>query len=477
MLNKDQTTRTIKAIQQVVEQRLGIDAEIGRVIRVDSILKHLAANKAERYLEQLQSSPESASIWQHLIYELTIGETYFFRDRAQFQLLREYVIPSLVKQMHKTRHIYVWCAGCATGEEAYSLAILLKETIPLDQGWQITLTATDINTQAITAAQKGVYRQWSFRHNTPHILAQYFTPTQNGYVINNDIKQMVRFRQANLISMTPHAWSHIILCRNVMLYFKDEAKRQAEHVLVNSLHGGGWLLLGHAEALHDELNDMKTRVFAGAIAYQKKQVYNTDMPTMTQSMPTYQVPSSDQALTLTGTFPQVNLNDQSKATGYEKAVEAYQDEQHEKAENLLADILTYKPENIHARVMLAAVFANRGANTEAHAHLNTALRKDPLCADAHYLRAMLYLDVAENEKAEQSLKAALYSQQGHPLAAFMLGTLCIQRGDTKRARNLWQQALSETRKLPSGQPISDFNPRTATDFATLIEGQLATNPQ
>ncbi|MEM6528931.1 MAG: CheR family methyltransferase, partial [Chloroflexota bacterium] len=376
-------------------------------------------------------------------------------------------------RLANTRHLYVWCAGCATGEEAYSLAILLRETLPDARNWQLTIVATDINVRAIEAAQRGVYRQWSFRHEGSDITDRYFRQTENGYVIHDDIRQMVRFRQANLIRMSERQWAHLIMCRNVMLYFRESAKRMAEKTLLGSLHDGGWLLLGHAEALLDEQKLMETRIYAGAISYQKPLPMAEDKP---DPAPRPTPPTG--GLRVTGTFAAVRLDDELDASAetYRSAVKAYQNEQHDRAERLLADLLIYRPDDNEARVMLAAVFANRGASTEAHAHLNTALRKDPLNANAHYLRAMLYMDVEENKQAEQALRAALYSQPGHPLAAFTLGNLLVKTGDVRRARSLWQQALSTALKLSPNTAISDFNPRTAASFALLVEGQLATNP-
>ncbi|MEL6272360.1 MAG: CheR family methyltransferase [Chloroflexota bacterium] len=417
---------TTRQIQQLVAERLGLDIEMGRAIRLETILEKLTTDRVA-ILSQLQSEPETGDTWQQLIFELTIGETYFFRNRSQFKLLREHVLPELLDRLQSTQHLYVWCAGCATGEEAYSLAILLREAIPDFHNWQLTIIGTDINARAIDAAERGLYRQWSFRHRDTDIQKRYFRPAEGNYHIHDDIRNMVQFRQANLIRMQARPWAHIIMCRNVMLYFREQAKKQTEKTLLGSLHEGGWLLLGHAEALLDEEQQMQTHIFSGAIAYQKRPVIQPEpvaVPAVSSRAPT------TGALRVTGTFAAAQLDDNDKPTTdhsiYHDAVQAYQDEAHDRAERMLADLLIYQPDNINARVMLAAVFANRGANTEAHAHLNTALRKDPLNANAQYLRAMLYLDVEQTEQAEQALRAALYSQPGHPLAAFSLGNLLIK---------------------------------------------------
>jgi chemotaxis protein methyltransferase CheR len=252
------------------------------------------------------------------------------------------------------------------------------------------------------------------------------------------------------------------LCRNVLLYFGEGAKKRAENLLKDALHPNGWLLLGHAEAIHQQ--QLQTHMLAGALAYHKPPISGSNPPVHSHANNI----QADEPLKVTGTLTPAPAPDGH----YARAVEAFQAGHYDAAESLLADLLLSSPGDDRARIMLAAIFANRGAITEAHAHLNTALQSAPLNPDAHYLRAMLYLEAGEADKAMVSLRAALYSQTGHPLAAFMLGNLRAQAGDSQRARSLWQQALDGAQQRPPDQPISDFNLRTAADFAALVQSQL-----
>lgn len=452
-------SRWIQQACDLIGERLGLDIARRTTITPGEILRRIAGERVRAYLNKLQMEPVTSAAWQRLIAELTLGETYFFRDQAQFRLLRTQLLPHFIQHNRSTRQLNIWCAGCATGEEAYSVAITLYETLPDFADWRVTVLGTDINGQALEIARQGFYRRWSFRHDDQRLLKIYFTPVDGGYQLNDTVRRMVTFRQRNLLDMPDQSWAHIILCRNVLLYFTEEARTRAEHILTNSLQSNGWLLLGHAEAIHDQ--PLQTHMSAGVLAYRKAQGARRIL--------------TDQPLALTGTLTrkrQPNTDTTPATAPYPRAVQAFQDERYDAAEGILAELLSRVPGDEKARILLAAIFANRGAVMEAHAHLNTALQDAPLNADAHYLRAMLYLEEGKESAAESALRAALYSQTGHPLAAFTLGNLHAKQDDPQRARNLWQQALDAARELPPDQPISDFNLRTAADFAALVQSQL-----
>lgn len=460
---------TLPDIYELVQARLGVDVKMRTAIELDDALRQIAGKNPQSLLQALVQQPITSHAWQSVIDALTIGETYFFRDLNQFNVIRQDILPRLIQQNQQTQHLVVWCAGCATGEEAYSLATVLAECLPHHTRWKLTIVGTDIYQDAIAVARQAVYREWSFRHDDNTFKHKYFTRSGNEYVLHPTIQQMVMFRQANLLDMPRQPWAHLILCRNVLLYFGREAKKQAEHLLHQSLYPGGWMLLGHAEALHHGRQHWQTHMFPNVIAYQKPAAAQAGDPTVVRRPPV--LPAESHQLTR-------RLDDPTPADAdaldahYLRAIVAYQHEQHERAEQLLAGVINRQPNNVRARVMLAAVFANRAAYTEANVHLGVALHEDPMNADAHYLRAMLHLEDDQTQRAEDALRAALYSQPGHPLAAFTLGTLRAQQHDVKRARSLWQQALDAAEKMPPGAPISDFNPRNAADFAALLRTQL-----
>src|SRR5579871_3318133 len=232
-------TRTddiLSAISKLVDKHrlTGISALVG-ALRVDST---------------------AGELWQQLVELVTVGETYFFRNEAQFRALRAEILPPLISRRRDSgnKYLRLWCAGCATGEEPYSLAILLRELLPDYRTWHITLLATDINAASLEQAKRGVYRAWSFRNETPDdVKDRWFCADGESYKIQQSIKDMVAFDTLNLISddypSLESGISHIdlILCRNVTIYFDVETTRQVVKRFHEALSNEGWLIVGHSE--------------------------------------------------------------------------------------------------------------------------------------------------------------------------------------------------------------------------------------
>jgi chemotaxis protein methyltransferase CheR len=444
----------------LIEQRIGLAVTTRLRTDLDAILNFLAEGDLERYVRLLQRSPETDPAWQKLIHALTIGETYFLRDRGHFHILKSHVLPELIRHRRNQGNLQltIWSAGCATGEEPHSIAIILYELLPDLPRWTITLIGTDINDYALRAAQQGIYREWAFRHTDDTFQRRYFDRHGEGWQLKAHIREMVRFQHTNLLNGSPVNEADIVFCRNVLIYFESSRISPIEDALFNALGSGGWLFLGQAEAIRTQRERWTTHVFSGAVVYQKPasrtgQSYQHHADTLPQTAPLPE--SSAEAF-----------------TSYADAVRAVQREQYDDAERYLAEILSRYPNHAQAHVLLASIFANRRALVEAQAHLETALRLDPMLADAHYLRAMLMLEDGRRSEAQQALRAALYCRRDHPLAAFMLGSLHAQAGEKERAGRVWEEALRAIRPLHPDSPISDLSDLTASGLNALISKQL-----
>lgn len=408
-------------------------------------------------LAALRASPVTAPVWQRLIQALTIGETYFFRDSAHFHLLRDHLLANLVlERRHKNRlTLDIWCAGCATGEEPYSVAVALHTLLPDLDRWRIRLLGTDINTLALAQARAGVYRDWAFRHTEDGFRARYFDPVAAGWQIKPALRRMVTFQQHNLLDSAPPQGLDIIFCRNVLIYFQREQIAPVERGLFEALHPGGWLLLGHAEAIRTARDRWAAHVFPDAVIYQKPQ---SGPPV------TYQRHTGARRTGPLASAPAPDI--------YDSALAALRAEQPDEAERILGALLAQQPGHARAHVLLAYLFASRQAVPEAHAHLDAALYSDALLADAHYLRAMLFLEENSQRDAFQALRAALYCQRGHLLAAHLLGNLYHRAGDRVRARRAWQHARAVAAARPPAAPVSDLSDLTAASLVLLLDTQL-----
>ncbi|WP_147535387.1 CheR family methyltransferase [Bacillus marasmi] len=198
-----------------------------------------------RYLE------ETPGEWDALVDLLTINETYFYREENQLNHCCYDILPTMKKYIH--RPLRIWCAACSTGEEPYTIAMLLHETGLFLPG-AVEIIATDIDKKVLEKAQKGWYNKaaFSFRRIPAHLLEKYFSDVDGGYQINYSIKRMVKFKQLNLLDQKKAAEIgevDVIFCRNVLIYFDHDTTTQVINSLTQNLIHGGYLFLGHAESI------------------------------------------------------------------------------------------------------------------------------------------------------------------------------------------------------------------------------------
>jgi chemotaxis protein methyltransferase CheR len=215
-----------------------------------------------------------------LIDNLTTNETYFFRENAQLHAFSEEILPDLRERLANRKSLRIWSAGCSTGEEPYTIAILLLESGDWWRDWQVEIIGSDINQRVLHTARKGVYKKGSHRATDPRMLAKYFTLDDKGdYRVIDRVKELVSFSYVNLLD--PHKTSliggmDVIFCRNVIIYFDREAKKKVIESFYHKLRDGGYLLLGHSESLINLSNAFVLRTLKHDMVYQKPLRCRTD---------------------------------------------------------------------------------------------------------------------------------------------------------------------------------------------------------
>ncbi|HSB34104.1 MAG TPA: protein-glutamate O-methyltransferase CheR [Nitrospirota bacterium] len=215
-----------------------------------------------------------------LIDNLTTNETYFFRENAQLHAFSEEILPDLRERLADRNTLRIWSAGCSTGEEPYTIAILLLESGDWWRDWQVEIIGSDINQRVLHTARKGVYKKGSHRATDPRMLAKYFTLDEKGdYRVIDRVKELVSFSYVNLLD--PHKTSliggvDVIFCRNVIIYFDREAKKKVIESFYHKLRDGGYLLLGHSESLINLSNAFVLRTLKHDMVYQKPLRCRTD---------------------------------------------------------------------------------------------------------------------------------------------------------------------------------------------------------
>ncbi|MCL6572583.1 MAG: protein-glutamate O-methyltransferase CheR [Bacillus sp. (in: Bacteria)] len=203
------------------------------------------------YCRYLKMSPRE---WDVLVELLTINETYFYREENQLNECCSNVL-SLMKAKNSDRPLRIWSAACSTGEEPYTLAMLIQETGQFPPG-SVEIIATDINKKVLLKAEKGLYHHGSFafRKIPEKLLEKYFSNEKDGYQINASIRKMVQFQHLNLVNedeVTQISEVDIVFCRNILIYFDQETTKQVIRSLHQNLSTGGYLFLGHAESITD----------------------------------------------------------------------------------------------------------------------------------------------------------------------------------------------------------------------------------
>jgi chemotaxis protein methyltransferase CheR len=219
---------------------------------------------------------EGAAEMDVLIAKLTIGETSFFRDPEQLAAIREIVLPDIFQRKQSSKQLRIWSAGCATGAEPYSLAILMaRELADRIAGWDISIRATDLNRDFLARAAEGTFRAWTLRSTSDEVKRECFSQDGQTWTIHPRYKQWISFEQMNLIQSelaTPLGEDRpfdLILCRNVMIYFSPEMNRRLIGQFHQSLEDRGWLVVGSSEHNLENYKDFSSVNAAGAKLYQK----------------------------------------------------------------------------------------------------------------------------------------------------------------------------------------------------------------
>lgn len=410
--------------------------------RLTTAAKANGENDIEIYVRQLLASRFSRRYIEELANHLTVGETYFFREPASFRALEQHVLPGLLQGRQAERKLRIWSAGCCTGEEAYSIAILLDRLIPHQNDWDITVLATDINPHFLARAAEGIYGEWSFRGVPSWIRERYFTPRNHGrFQVTEKIRERVTFSYLNLAEDSypspsgDTAAMDIILCRNVLMYF---AQAQIDSVIERfhrCLADGGWLFVSPAETSIRPFPGFVQNIFADAILYRKSAQH-------AEALLPHARPAAGRLADAV-----VNVwKDRSAAKHRSNSSVRRVGRPVDSPPTVGTDIL----------IDAARVSANAGRLAEAAERCDQAIASDKLSAASHYLSALIALERGQSSRAVQSLTRALYLDPAFVLAHFALGNVQLSRGRRAEADRHFLNALV----LLEGRPRDDVLPES-----------------
>jgi chemotaxis protein methyltransferase CheR len=406
----------------------------------------------EMLYEILQSGDSLA--WEKVIDAVTIGETHFFRSAEQYEALRDTILPPLITRRRKTgsRTLRIWSAGCATGEEPYSVAMLLREMLPDVDQWHLSIIGTDINKGMIAQAGAGVYHDWSFREEYAiYARATYFTRQDNRYQLNDKVRAMVRFEAASVLDRCRHQPDYlrqldVILCRNVVLYFGGQVRRWVYQQLLEMLRPGGWLLVGHADPPPPNFAAFEVYNLRGTTAYRKP---GEGAPLRVEPPVTL--------------LPREQTAQGTDASGLEEEAEPEEEDAPRSA--------------AEQEYRLGRWHADRQQWPDALYHCQRAIALQPTCTEAYYTLALIHQALNETDRAIEALRRATYLRHDWPLPRFTLAGLYRFTGQCDRARRELRNVVALTNHLAPDAPIKGADGLTAARLREAAQRQLASLPE
>jgi chemotaxis protein methyltransferase CheR len=440
-----------RSLRDLIAEKSGIYFDLGkRESLKDNLLERMEDCGLSSFADyfNLLSSPAGTKEFDHLLNLITIPETYFFRDRAQFSALERFVIPEIVKKKsYPGASLRIWSAGCSTGEEPYTIAMILAVAM-VDRPIQIL--ATDVSHHALKAAREGVYTARSVRDMPQEYLNRFFTKNGDHYLLAESIKQMVEFRYFNLVSepypLTEMSGWDIIFCRNVTIYFQAEATRKVIHNFYLSLREGGYLFAGYSESLRYISDEFNTVHMEGAFFYQKGVPQKTvrkrarkirGLRASTAGITRKQEPKA-------GAGSNSNEIEQICAT----AKELLEMGQPERASEILNPYLREATAPESVILLQAEIALNRGDLDKAVQLCERLVQREPLSIAGHYLLGIIYRTWEDEARAIEEFRKVLYLEPEHALARFNLGELYSQVGQFDEARVEYVEVVRLLKKMP-----------------------------
>jgi chemotaxis protein methyltransferase CheR len=398
-----------------------------------------------------QSSKELRAIAE----VLTVGETYFFRNGDHFRALVEYALPERLRVVSSHRPIRVLSAGCSSGEEPYTLAILLREHFPELEPSDVAIVGIDLNPAAIAKARQALYSQWSLRETLAPIRAKYFRPEGTDHALIDDIRAMVSFEERNLFENDTSFWARasfdVVFCRNVVIYFGPEKVTEAIKRLAEILVSRGFLFLGHSESLRGMTDDFDVLQTHNTFYYQKRDTSAVGTPAGSWMKTIERASWRVQQLTSRPPPPLASNGGVSpspsaapfaaSAASTDLAVELYRQERFADALDLLRSLPASANEP-RVQLLIAAILTNQGELQKAEAICRDVLVHDERNAGAHYLTAIARERSGDLDGAIRHDQMAAYVDGTFAMPRLHLGMLARHSGDLPTARRELLQAVT-----------------------------------
>lgn len=462
----------LERFSAVISARLGLYFDEGKLGFLGEVLRRrLEASREDTgsYLSRVDTRASREELGA-LARELTVPETYFFRHVDQYRALKDIVLPERFAAQASSKRLAIRSLGCASGEEAYSLAILARDTLP-DSTWELSVLGVDVNPAIIDKARRARFSAWALRETPESDRQRWFRAEGRDFVLDEGVRASVRFEERNLVEDDPHFWQpetcDVIFCRNVIMYFTPEHAQAVIRRIARALRPGGYLFLGHAETLRGLSNDFHLSHTHGTFYYRRKEEIGQALSASGPKSQSRAVPSTALAEVVgaADTWVDAIRRASARVAAVTESRHAAQTEsgsravvpkrswdlgvvleqlRHERFSQALAKMDALPPESGQdADVLLlrAVLLAHGGQFDAAQEACARLLEVDELSAGAHYLLALCREGVGDAAGAKYHDQVAAYLDPGFAMPRLHLGLTARRAGEVSAARRELGQAL------------------------------------
>jgi chemotaxis protein methyltransferase CheR len=437
------------------------------------------------YLTMLKESPEHSPIIEHLILGITIGETYFFRDSVQMHLLKDNVLPDLITRKRKeNNHILrIWSAGSSSGEEIFTIAMLLCDILPDINAWTLNLLGTDINTDALKKALNGVYSEWSMRSIPERYKQRYFTINDQKYKISQSLREMVTFLYLNLNEnvfpslLNDTNAQDLIICRNVLIYFDQDRGTDLMKKFRAALVPGGMLILGASDPVYTTNTDLIFKYKQGALFVRPTEAdLKNDAIASQQQIKHIPVKIKETSpseikkpihLPKPSTSKELSLEEQKNTV-----IQLLNEGEWEKT---LDVVHSYRKGILKSAFLLSAeatALANLGKLDKAADLCLQSLAIDSTNINTHFLLAMVLTELNRTKEAEIELRKTLFLDHQFVMGHFQLGLLLIKNKQSELGLKCLYNALSIVKNHDASQQITKLDNIDYGNLAEILEHEI-----
>jgi chemotaxis protein methyltransferase CheR len=471
----------LDSVLRWIGERTGLTFSAHRLPAVETTLRRSMAQRrspdAAAFHRELERDPEA---FDDLVSELTIGETYFFRETPHFDFVEREVIPDVRARRGRDHVIRCWSAGCSSGEEAYSLAILFGDHGLLDHAH---LVGTDVSRAALARALCASYRQWSFRGDAASRALRHFTRHGDRYVLRDEVRTRVSFEYLNLALDTYPAFGNgiwgmdLVFCRNVLIYFDRATIRSVAQRLYAALAEGGWLVTASSDPPLGDEAPFEVASTDHGIFYRRASVPNRpDVPrAWSRREPNVSLPPSDvvERRRDDSPFPTLPRSAAKTATPTRddvlaRARDAFAHGDYPAVVALLAD----RTSEAAAAALHLRALANVNPEQAVEAAA-AAARRHELSSELHYLQAAMFLELDRLREAAEAMRRVIYLDRSLTIAHFSLGTILQRMDDLAGASRSFRNARDLCAALPPETPLPLSDGELAGRVAEAAEAHLA----